>query len=194
MSVHELTLPVADETVDALAVGDTVYLTGIVRTARDMAHLQIKKLLEEGKPLPEELKGSAIFHAGPVALKEGDGWRLNVIGPTTSIRMEPHADMVGKLGIKLIIGKGGMAAGSQEAFTKYKQAYLQAAPGCAVQIASGVKAIKNVHWLENGMPEAMWVLDVQRFGPFVVTMDAHGNSRYDEIKASAIKIIADMGY
>lgn len=194
MSVHELTLPVADETVDALAVGDTVYLTGIVRTARDMAHLQIRKLLEEGKPLPEELKGSAIFHAGPVALKEGDGWRLNVIGPTTSIRMEPHADMVGKLGIKLIIGKGGMAASSQEAFKKYKQAYLQAAPGCAVQIASGVKAIKNVHWLENGMPEAMWVLDVQRFGPFVVTMDAHGNSRYDEIKASANKAIADMGY
>lgn len=194
MLVHELTLPVADETIDALAVGDTVYLTGIVRTARDMAHLQIRKLLEEGKPLPEELNGSAIFHAGPVALKEGDGWRLNVIGPTTSIRMEPHADMVGKLGIKLIIGKGGMAAGSQEAFKKYKQAYLQAAPGCAVQIASGVKSIKNVYWLENGMPEAMWVLDVQRFGPFVVTMDAHGNSRYDEIKASATKAIADMGY
>ena len=194
MSVHELTLPVADEAVEALAVGDTVYLTGIVRTARDMAHLQIRKLLEEGKPLPEELKGSAIFHAGPVALKEGDGWRMNVIGPTTSIRMEPHADMVGKLGVKLIIGKGGMAAGSQEAFKKYTQAYLQAAPGCAVQIASGVKAIKNVYWLENGVPEAMWVLDVQRFGPFVVTMDAHGNSRYDEIKASATKTIADLGY
>ncbi len=194
MSVHELTLPITDEAVSALQVGDTVYLTGIVRTARDMAHLEIRKLLDQGKPLPEELKGSAIFHAGPVALKQGDGWRLNVIGPTTSIRMEPHAEMVGQLGIKLIIGKGGMAAGSQAAFKKYKQAYLQAAPGCAVQIASGVKALKNVYWLENGMPEAMWVMDVQRFGPFVVTMDAHGNSRYDELKAKAAKVIADLGY
>lgn len=194
MAVHELTLPVTNEAVEALNVGDTVYLTGTVRTARDMAHLEIKKLLEQGRPLPEDLRGGAIFHAGPVALKEGDGWRINVIGPTTSIRMEPHADMVGKLGVKLLIGKGGMASDSREAFKKYTQAYLQAAPGCAVHIASGVTSVTAVHWLENGMPEAMWVLKVHRFGPFVVTMDSRGNSRYEDVKESAARAIAAMGY
>ena len=83
LSVADITGAVADPGGVVLRVKSgsaaiTAYTYGadatIVRTARDMAHLQIRKLLEEGKPLPEELKGSAIFHAGPVALKEGDGW------------------------------------------------------------------------------------------------------------------------
>jgi fumarate hydratase subunit beta/L(+)-tartrate dehydratase beta subunit len=197
MKVHELTLPVSDKQVEAMRVGDSVYLSGIVFTARDMAHLEIRKLLEAGKPLPENLQGNAVFHAGPVCLKDASsksGWKMNVIGPTTSIRMEPHAEMLGKLGVKLIIGKGGMAEGSKAAYTKYKQAYLQAAPGCAVQLAAGVKSVPAVHWLEIGMPEAMWVLETERFGPFVVTMDAHGNSRYDDVKADAKKNLEAMGY
>ena len=197
MKAHELTLPISNEQVEAMRVGDTVYLTGVVFTARDMAHLEIRKLLEAGTPLPEDLQGSAIFHAGPVCLKDPSsksGWKMNVIGPTTSIRMEPHADLLGTLGVKLIIGKGGMAEGSKAAYAKYKQAYLQAAPGCAVQIASGVKSVSAVHWLENGMPEAMWVLETERLGPFVVTMDAHGNSRYDDVKAGAKKNLEAMGY
>jgi tartrate/fumarate subfamily iron-sulfur-dependent hydro-lyase beta chain len=194
MQTYDLTLPIDDESIDKLRVGDIVYINGTVRTARDMAHIEIRKLLEQGKPLPENLKGGAIFHAGPVALREGDGWRLNVIGPTTSIRMEPYAEMVGELGVKMIIGKGGMADGTLAAMQKYKQVYLQAAPGCAVQIASGVKAINNVHWLENGMPEAMWVLETEKFGPFIVTMDSHGNSRYDDIRAQAQNTIDDINY
>jgi fumarate hydratase subunit beta/L(+)-tartrate dehydratase beta subunit len=166
-------------------IGDTVYLTGTVYTARDMAHLEIKKLLENGQELPVELSGRAIFHAGPVVRKREDGWEMIVVGPTTSIRMEPHAKMVGELDVKLIIGKGGLSKDSKEAFQKYKQVYLQAAPGCAVQLAAGVTAVPNVYWLENGMPEAMWELAVENFGPFIVTMDSKGNSRYDEIKAAA---------
>ena len=192
MQTYDLTLPVSNDDIEKLNVGDVVYLNGIVRTARDMAHIEIRKLLEAGEPLPEDLTGGVIFHAGPVALKEGEGWRLNVIGPTTSIRMEPYAEMVGQLGVKMIIGKGGMAAASLAAFQKHKQVYLQAAPGCAVQIGSGVKAIKDVHWLEKGMPEAMWVLDVEKFGPFIVTMDSRNNSRYDDIKQSAQNIIEDI--
>lgn len=194
MQTYNLTLPARNQDVEQLQIGDIVYLNGLVRTARDMAHIEIKKLLAEGLPLPEDLQGGAIFHAGPVALKEGSGWKLNVIGPTTSIRMESYAEMVGELGVKMIIGKGGMAADSLAAFQKYKQVYLQAAPGCAVQIGSGVKAIKNVHWLENGMPEAMWVLDVEKFGPFIVTMDAHGHSHYDEIKKNAQTVIDGITY
>ena len=90
-----------------LDVGDVVYLSGTIFTARDMAHLKIQGLLDRGAPLPKDFNGSAVFHAGPVCLKNEDGsWRLNVIGPTTSIRMEPYADMVGRLGVKAVLGKG----------------------------------------------------------------------------------------
>jgi tartrate/fumarate subfamily iron-sulfur-dependent hydro-lyase beta chain len=192
MRVHDLTLPISDERVEDLEIGDTVYLNGVVCTARDMAHLKIKRLLEEGKPLPVDCKGGAVIHAGPVVIKEDGKWRLSVIGPTTSIRMEPYAAMVGELGVKILVGKGGMAAASAQAFARHKQVYLQAPPGCAVLLADGVKDVLDVFGLESGMPEAMWVLKVEKFGPLVVTMDARGRSRYDELRGSADQIIAEM--
>ena len=116
MNKEILTTPMKEEDVRQLRVGDVVYIKGRIFTARDMAHLNIRRLLESGKPLPKDFNGAALFHAGPVCLKNPDGsWRLNVIGPTTSIRMEPYADMVGKLGVKAVIGKGGMAEDTLEA-------------------------------------------------------------------------------
>lgn len=189
MAEYTINLPATDEDVEKLNIGDTVYINGTVCTARDMAHLQMRELIENGKELPEKIAGGAIFHAGPVMKKdENDQWKLRVIGPTTSIRMEPHADFMGRMGVKLIIGKGGMGEDSLAAFKKYKQAYLQAAPGCAVVLAAGIKDVKNVHWYENGMPEAMWVLEADKFGPFVVTMDCKGNSRYNDVKVKAREI------
>ena len=193
MAEYTINLPATDEDVEKLNIGDTVYINGTVCTARDMAHLQMRELVENGKELPENIAGGAIFHAGPVMKKdENDQWKLRVIGPTTSIRMEPHADFMGRMGLKLIIGKGGMGEDSLAAFKKYKQAYLQAAPGCAVVLAAGIKDVKNVHWYENGMPEAMWVLEADKFGPFVVTMDCKGNSRYNDVKVKAREIAEDI--
>ena len=192
MAIYELVLPVQDEQVARLKVGDQVYISGDLYTARDMAHLEIKHLLEKNQPLPRDLKGKAIFHAGPVMRQVGDGWEIVVIGPTTSIRMEPYAEMVGELGIKLIIGKGGMADASKAAFQKYKQVYLQAAPGCAVQLAAAVKKVLGCTWFEKGMPEAMWAMEVDRMGPFIVTMDSSGDSRYDTVRDGATKRIAEI--
>lgn len=193
MAEYTINLPATDEDVEKLNIGDTVYINGTVCTARDMAHLQMRELIENGKELPEKIAGGAIFHAGPVMKKdENDQWKLRVIGPTTSIRMEPHADFMGRMGVKLIIGKGGMGEDSLAAFKKYKQVYLQAAPGCAVVLAAGIKDVKNVHWYENGMPEAMWVLEADKFGPFVVTMDCKGNSRYNDVKVKAREIAEDI--
>lgn len=192
MTTYNLSIPIQNADVQSLEIGDTVYLTGKVYTARDMAHLEIKKLLSTGKPLPLDFKGQVIFHAGPIMKKDGDHWKINVVGPTTSIRMEPYAQMVGELGVKLIIGKGGMSKDSQQMFQKYQQAYLQAAPGCAVQLAGGVKKVGSVRWLENGMPEAMWELEVENFGPFIVTMDNKGNSRYENVKAVANQKIIEI--
>lgn len=190
MAVHELKVPLSNQDIEKLQAGDTVYLTGTVFTARDMAHLEVKKLLQNGADLPVDFAGSAVFHAGPVVRKNGEGWELIVIGPTTSMRMEPYAEMIGQLGVKAIIGKGGMKEESRKAFQKYKQVYLQAAPGCAVKLASAVQAIEGGYWLEKGMPEALWILHVEKFGPFAVTMDSYGKSIYQDIKDDALKIMA----
>ncbi|MGG5964191.1 FumA C-terminus/TtdB family hydratase beta subunit [Salmonella enterica] len=193
MTVYNLTLPLTNEDVERLNIGDVVYLCGVVCTARDMAHLKMRELVVHGEPLPENLSGGAIFHAGPIMVKDGqDHWKLHVIGPTTSIRMEPHADFVGQLGVKLVIGKGGMGSDSVVAFRKYRQVYLQAIPGCAVALASGVKEVKDVHWLENGMPEAMWVMETAHFGPFVVMMDCKGNSHYEQVKQQAYEAMRNI--
>lgn len=180
--------PLKEEEMRRLKIGDVVYLAGTIYTARDMGHFRIKQLLAEGKPLPKNFDGAAIFHAGPVCLKNSDGsWRLNVIGPTTSIRMEPYADMVGRLGVKAIIGKGGMEQETLDACAKYGYVYFQAAPGCAAQLAQGIKTVHSVDWFEMGMPEALWDLEADEFGPLVVGMDSHGNSIYKILKTEALK-------
>lgn len=188
MDKKVLTMPLKEEEIRTLKTGDVVYLTGHIYTARDMAHLKIRSLLEEGSPLPMNFAGAAVFHAGPVCLKNKDGsWCLNVIGPTTSIRMEPYADLVGALGVRAVIGKGGMAQDTLDACEKYGYVYLQAAPGCAATLAQAVRSVCGVTWLEMGMPEALWDFEAVSFGPLVVAMDTHQNSIYKHLKEEAFK-------
>jgi len=183
-----LKTPLSAESVRKLGVNDIVTLTGTIYTARDMAHLKLRELQENGKPLPEVLEGAVIFHAGPVVKKSPSGFDLLNIGPTTSIRMEPHSDFLGRLGVKAIVGKGGLAGGSVQALKKYGMVYLLAAPGCGVLHAQAVKQVKRVHWLEEmGMPEAIWVLEVGEWGPLIVGMDGEGNSIFQAIKEEGLK-------
>jgi len=178
-----LTTPLSAESVRKLKVSDIVTLTGTIYTARDMAHLKLKDLKGSGKPLPEALEGSVIFHAGPVVKRTDGRFDLLNIGPTTSIRMEPHSDFLGQLGVRAIVGKGGMGKASLQAFKKYGMVYLLAAPGCGVLHAEAVREVKRVHWLEEfGMPEAIWVLQVSDWGPLTVGMDSHGNSIFQAIE------------
>ncbi|MEG3064882.1 FumA C-terminus/TtdB family hydratase beta subunit [Acetomicrobium sp.] len=188
MAEKILNIPLKKEEIRALRVGDVVYLNGPIFTSRDMGHFMIKKYLEENRPLPVEFEGSAIFHAGPVVKKKEDGgYDLVVIGPTTSIRMEPYHKMVADLGVRAIIGKGGLGDGSLKQFQEYGQVYFQAPPGCAVLLSEGIANIEDVHWLELGVPEALWVLAAVNFGPLVVGMDSHGVSIYKELEEKAKK-------
>ncbi len=185
--VH-LSTPLAPESIRNLKVHDIVTLTGTIYTARDMAHLKLKELKESGRPMPEVFAGGVIFHAGPVVKKADKGFTLLTIGPTTSIRMEPHSDFMGDLGVKALVGKGGMGDGSLRAFKKYGMVYLLAAPGCGVLHAQAVKEVRQVHWLEEfGMPEAIWVLEVTEWGPLTVAMDSHGNSLFHTIQEEGLK-------
>jgi len=183
-----LTTPLSGESVRRLKANDIVTLSGTIYTARDMAHLKLRELQESGKPLPEALEGSVIFHAGPVVKKADGGYDLLNIGPTTSIRMESHSDFLGRLGVKAIVGKGGLGESSVQAFKKYGMVYLLAAPGCGVLHVQAVKQVKRVHWLEEmGMPEAIWVLEVKDWGPLMVGMDTQGNSIFQDIKEEGLR-------
>ena len=189
MKTKILKTPIDKEQIFNLDIGDVVYIYGMLYTARDMAHLKIKKLFCNNEKMPEDFFGSVIFHAGP-NVKNVDGEsKVLSIGPTTSTRMEPYADMVGQLGVRVIIGKGGMGEDAIGILRKYGYVYLLATPGCGIIYLNSFKKILRVHWLEelSGL-EAMWVITVERFGPLFVAMDSKGNSVFKNITDKAKKI------
>ncbi|MEZ0248106.1 MAG: FumA C-terminus/TtdB family hydratase beta subunit [Thermoproteus sp.] len=183
MAIYRLKTPLRDEDVEGLRVGDTLYISGILVSARDAAHARMLEYLREGKPLPVDLRGGVIYHAGPVAKREGEVWRIIAMGPTTSARMEAfEADVIEKLGVKLIIGKGGMGRRTAEAMRRHKAAYAIFTGGAGVLAARAIKRVVDVYWLDLGMAEAMWVLEVEDFGPLTVMIDPTGYNFYDEAR------------
>ncbi len=177
-----LTTPIKNEDIENLSAGDIVYLNGYLITCRDMPH---RRLVEQGRELPVDLKGLAIFHAGPIVTKDGKGWKMVSIGPTTSMRMEVHEqEFIRQTGVKLIIGKGGMGPNTEEGCKKCKAVHAVFPGGCGVLAASEVEEIERVEWLELGMPEAMWVCRVKEFGPLIISIDTRGNNLFEKNKSA----------
>ena len=180
-----LAAPFTEEKIRALKVGDEVGLTGIVFTGRDAVH----KYLHEGGGLPPEVKlrDGILYHCGPVVMKDDQGkWTVTAAGPTTSIREEPYqADIIGKFGIRGVIGKGGMGDKTLAACREFGCVYLHAVGGAAQVLAECIKAVHGVYFMERfGAPEAIWELEVKDF-PVVVTMDSHGNSLHRDVMAAS---------
>src|SRR3954466_14767192 len=172
-----LKAPLTDEQVRALKVGDVVLISGPMFTGRDAVHSHLMK----HEP-PVDLRGSVLYHCGPVVVKEGDSWRVTAAGPTTSIREEPYqGEIIKRYGVRVVIGKGGMGAKTLAAMKEQGAVYLNAIGGAAQFYARAIKAVDGVSLLEFGTPEAMWHLSVEDF-PAIVTMDAHGNSLHKDIE------------
>lgn len=191
----KLTMPISDEDIRNLKVGDTVLLTGVMLTGRDAVHKWMIDTFVDPKSAPssddekiyQEIKslldGGVIYHCGPVVsgLDTGD-YEFVAAGPTTSIREEPYQGRVMEhFNIKGVIGKGGMGAKTLAACQTVPGVYFHAIGGAATLIARSVKKVLGVHKMEFGVPEAIWVLDVEDF-PVVVTMDSHGNSIHADIE------------
>ncbi len=184
-STHYLSTPLKEEDVRRLRVGDEVYLSGIVYTLRDKAHRRILELFEKGEKPPFDLEGAAIFHAGPIAAKRGDKWGLVVVGPTISPRFNRYGPFViRELGVRAIVGFGGMDEKTLEAMSSVGAVYLAYTGGAASACTKGFKGFRAVHWLEFGMPDAVWELIAENWGPLIVAMDSHGNSLYEELRRS----------
>ena len=186
MPTYYLKTPLTSEEVSKLRVGDTVYVTGVVISARDSAHKRMLEYVERGDRLPVDLRGGVIYHAGPVARKRDGTWEILSMGPTTSARMEAfEADVIEKLGVKLVVGKGGMGKKTAEAMRRHVAAYAIFTGGAGVLAAKAIKRVVDVHWLDLGIAEAMWVLEVENFGPLTVMIDPTGRNYYDELREAA---------
>lgn len=176
-----LTTPIKAEDLEGIKAGDIIYLSGHFVTCRDVAH---RRLIEQGRPLPVDLNGMAIFHAGPIVRKlEEDKFEMISIGPTTSMRMEKfEKEFIGQTGVKLIIGKGGMGPNTEAGCKEHKALHVVFPAGCAVLAATQVEEIERAEWQDLGMPETLWVCRVNEFGPLIVSIDAQGRNMFEENK------------
>ncbi|MEN6329118.1 MAG: FumA C-terminus/TtdB family hydratase beta subunit [Methanobacteriaceae archaeon] len=176
---HILKTPLQPEETQKLRVKDKVYISGTIYTARDSAH---QRMVKEGAPM--DLEGAVIFHAGPIIQEEDGQYRMVAVGPTTSTRMNPYEAQVLDEGVKAIIGKGGMDQTVAKALIRNKAVFLSAVGGCAALYVQAVCRVKQVFWLDLGVPEAVWELEVENFGPLIVTMDSEGGDLYQEVRES----------
>jgi tartrate/fumarate subfamily iron-sulfur-dependent hydro-lyase beta chain len=174
---YRLTLPVDSEQIKKLKVGDILYVTGKIFTARDEAH----HMMLEKEKIPFNPSEMGLFHCGPLMKKVGNKWEVVSAGPTTSSRMEIFEDnFLEKFGIKIIIGKGGMGERTAKALQKYTCVYTSYTGGAGALAAEKVEEVEDIFWLDElGMPEAVWIMRVKDFGPLVVAMDSHGESIYN---------------
>ena len=190
--------PITEEQARSLKVGDVVLISGRMFTGRDAVHAHLMK-----HDPPVDLRGSVLYHCGPVVTKEkdpaspkpngeGGGWRVTAAGPTTSIREEPYqADILRKYGVRVVIGKGGMGARTLAGLGETGAVYLNAIGGAAQFYARCIERVDGVSLMEFGTPEAMWHLQVRDF-PAIVTMDAHGRSLHKDVEEESGRVLSTL--
>ena len=185
-TVH-LNLPASTDELRKLEIGTVAYLTGRIFTAREGVY---KRAVEDGYGLPAspaEL-GSANFHCSPAATVEPDGsYTVGAVTATASFRFAKWLDGWFKLsGINIVIGKGGMTSETyKRSFVPNNAIYLTTVGyGTGALLGRGIKRVAGVHWLEElGLAQAIWVLEVENFGPFLVESDLEGNSLFERENA-----------
>ena len=201
MSKKILTTPIAPEDLADIKIGDVIYLSGHIVTCRDVPH---RRVVQEGRELPLDIKGGAILHAGPIIRKTGEkSFEMVSVGPTTSMRMEKfEREFIAKTGVRLIVGKGGMGEGTMSGCKEFGALHCVFPAGCAVVAATQVEQIESADWTELGMPETLWKCRVKEFGPLIVSIDAHGNNLFEQNKvkfnekkdAALAEILPQVGF
>jgi fumarate hydratase subunit beta len=203
--MHQVNIPIQDDVIRSLKVGDPVALSGIMLTGRDTVHKWMVETfikqtrqpqgddLEVYQAIKPLLDGGVIYHCGPVvAGLDSKQYRFVAAGPTTSIREEPYQGEVMKhFNVRGVIGKGGMGPKTLAACQEVPGAYLHAVGGAASLIAQTVTRVLGVYKLDFGVPEAMWVIEVKDF-PVVVTMDAHGSSQHAVIEQQSKAVLEQL--
>jgi len=184
-----LTYPFSEKAVRDLKAGDAVSITGRIYTGRDKFH----KHFADGGELPVDFTDGAIYHCGPVVVKNGDEWRVVAAGPTTSVRENAYEPaFIRASGVRLVIGKGGMDAAVLAAMKECGCVYIQAVGGAAAISAAAVKKVPGVSFLDEfGAAEAVWHFDVVDFRG-VVAMDARGRSLFADVQRSSEERLTEL--
>jgi fumarate hydratase subunit beta len=180
---HHLQLPVSEEQIRQLNLGDIVYLSGLVHTMRDMGHRRAIEMLHRGEELPFDLNNGAIWHCGPITRKNTEGkWQVLSAGPTTSSRFnELGPELMKAFQVRCTIGKGSLNTKARETIRDIGGFFLTATGGCGALYAGQVEEVENFYWMDLGMPEAIWVVRVNNLGPLIVGIDSNGNSLVEGI-------------
>lgn len=180
--------PLSEGDVLKFKVGDIVLINGLIITGRDRVHKYLFREKPNKKEIPFELKGSIIYHCGPIITKIDNEYRLVAAGPTTSMRVELYEyDIIRRYGIRGIIGKGGMGEKTIEAMREFGCIYLHTISGASSYLADRIKRVSDVWKLDEfGEAEAMWLFDVEDF-PAIVTIDVHGNSMHRDIEKASLE-------
>ncbi len=171
MTEYHLRSPLSEADVQKLVAGDMVFLSGQLFTARDKAHALMRR-----SGCPVSFDGAVLYHCGPLIQNN----RVLSAGPTTSGRMARYTDEILRLGVRAIIGKGGLPG---EPF-RNRAVYLAYPGGCGAAAAKQLQ-VKGVHLTELGMAESLWVFEAKEFGPMIVAVDAHDRDIYQDVRRSA---------
>ena len=177
--VKKVTLPLTAETVKELKAGDKVLLTGVMYVARDAAHKRVVEALDQGKPLPFDIKGQTIYYIGPTPARSGQV--IGSAGPTTSGRMDMYTPRLLAEGLKGMVGKGMRSPAVKDALKRYKAVYLGAIGGAGALISRSIKKSEVIAYEELGA-EAIRRIEVEDF-PVIVVNDIYGGDLYQEGKA-----------
>ena len=174
-----ITLPLTDEILEDLKAGDNLLLTGVIYVARDAAHKRMVEALNQGKPLPFDIKGATVYYMGPSPARPGRV--IGSAGPTTSGRMDAYAPRLIAEGLKGMIGKGLRSKAVKDAMVKHNAVYLGGIGGAGAIMSKSIKKAKVVAYEELGA-EALRRLEVEDFSVTVIN-DIYGGDLYEEGKA-----------
>ena len=174
--IKEVTPPLSDTDVASLKAGDRVRISGVLYTARDAAHARLFPLVEQGKPLPIEVRGQIIYYTGPSPARPGAV--VGSIGPTTGGRMDKFTPALLELGLKATIGKGARSQAVKDALRRHTAVYFGAIGGAGAVLSQFVKALEVVAYEDLGT-EAIRRLEVEGF-PAIVVNDCHGGDLYED--------------
>ena len=197
---HTLHMPISDEQVRSLRIGDSLMLQDTLFGIRDATLIH---MFDRGRTTRFDLTGHAVIHTAPNVKKVAPdaanpvGYAPICVGTTTSDRMERFtAQLLAQYGVRLIIGKGGMREGSLAAFREFGGAYLAIIGGAAALETTWIEQIEDVD-LDDLNPESLWKFRIRDFGPLLVAMDSHGGSIYDavsqDVQDARAQVLASLG-
>jgi L(+)-tartrate dehydratase beta subunit len=179
MAQHHLQTPFSETDIRQLHVGDIVYFDGTLFGIRDLTQIY---MFDQGHEPPVSLEGMPCIHTAPSLRKTDGKWEKICVGTTTSTRMDRFTpDLIGKYGVRAVIGKGGLLEGSLKAMSKHGAVYLAIVGGAAALETKQIEEVEEVYW-EHLHPEALYKFRVKDFGPLTVAMDSHGRNLYAEVK------------